>query len=63
MGALELIRSRVLVRIGDRLDGRLSGRLFAAVFRQSLAGAPGRQALSYFMKPLTDSLERAFRDE
>ncbi len=36
LGILELVRSRVLVRIGTRIDERLSGRVFESVMRQSL---------------------------
>lgn len=36
MGALELIRSRVLVRTGARIDQLLCARLFETIFRQSL---------------------------
>ena len=35
MGALDFIRSRVLVRIGARIDQRLNARVFRAIFRQS----------------------------
>ena len=37
MGLLELVRSRVLVRIGRDIDGRLSDRVFMAALRQNLA--------------------------
>ncbi len=36
LGLLELVRSRVLVRIGIRLDYQFSGRVFGAVMHQSL---------------------------
>ena len=36
MGLLDLVRSRVLVRIGARIDTRLSSRVYEAVMRQSL---------------------------
>ncbi|MEQ6916744.1 type I secretion system permease/ATPase [Halomonas aquatica] len=36
MGLLELIRSRILVRIGNRLDTLLNGRLYRAMFHRSL---------------------------
>ncbi len=41
MGALDVIRSRVLVRIGAGLDARLSQRVFSAVFTQTLVGSGG----------------------
>jgi PrtD family type I secretion system ABC transporter len=44
LGLLELVRSRVLVRIGTRIDERLSGRVFESVMRQSLN--PSRDAAS-----------------
>lgn len=37
MGLLELVRSRILVRAGNRLDTLLSDRLYRAMFRRSLA--------------------------
>lgn len=49
MGALELIRSRVLVRTGARLDGLLSARVFAAVFVRGLGSAGGQSS-----RPLMD---------
>ncbi len=36
MGLLELVRSRILVRIGNRLDTLLNARLYRAMFRRSL---------------------------
>lgn len=39
MGLLETIRSRVLVRVGARLDDRLANRVFSATFRKSLSAA------------------------
>lgn len=36
MGGLEVVRSRILVRTGARLDGLLNPRLFQATFDQSL---------------------------
>ena len=36
MGILQLIRSRILVRVGVAMDERLGGRLFDAMFRNSL---------------------------
>ncbi len=46
MGSLELLRSRVLVRIGASLDERLSTRLFSAVFRGNLLQPHGQFAHS-----------------
>jgi len=40
LGVLEMVRARVLVRTGVKLEGLLEGRVFAAVFERSL-GAPG----------------------
>ena len=40
IGLLEMVRSRVIVRIGVELDQRMSERVFAAALRRSLA-APG----------------------
>lgn len=37
IGLLELVRSRVIVRIGVELDQRISERIFAAALRRSLA--------------------------
>ena len=37
MGALEAIRTWVLVRVGARLDAMLNGRVFGATFERSLA--------------------------
>lgn len=47
MGILQFIRSRILVRLGVRLDQSLSGRLFEAMFRNSLQrpGTDSAQAL------------------
>jgi len=42
LGLLELIRSRVLVRIGISLDHRISGRVFSAIMRQSLSPEHGK---------------------
>ncbi|XKH59414.1 type I secretion system permease/ATPase [Halomonas sediminis] len=36
MGGLELVRSRMLVRIGNRLDTSINARLYGAMFRRSL---------------------------
>ncbi|MEC9482558.1 MAG: type I secretion system permease/ATPase, partial [Halomonas sp.] len=49
MGGLELVRSRILVRAGNRLDTLLSERLYRAMFRQSV-NAPGQQTA----QPLDD---------
>lgn len=40
IGILELVRSRVIVRVGVELDRRMSDRVFAAALRRSL-GQPG----------------------
>lgn len=39
MGALEWVRSRILVRISSRLDGLMSGKLFDISHKQSLLSA------------------------
>jgi PrtD family type I secretion system ABC transporter len=39
LGAVELIRSKILSRVGLKLDMMLGGRVFAAVFRRSLTQA------------------------
>ncbi|MCE9665877.1 type I secretion system permease/ATPase [Halomonas sp. M5N1S17] len=49
MGLLELVRSRMLVRIGNRLDTLLSAHLYQAMFRRSLI-TEGRQSA----QPLSD---------
>ncbi|MFQ3787929.1 type I secretion system permease/ATPase [Halomonas sp. A29] len=49
MGLLELVRYRILVRVGNRLDLRLSGRLYQAMFRRSLLTGSRQSA-----QPLTD---------
>ena len=36
MGGLEFVRSRILVRVGARLDQQLNTRVFETIFRQSL---------------------------
>lgn len=36
MGGLELVRSRMLVRVGNRLDTAINKRLYGAMFRRSL---------------------------
>ncbi len=49
MGLLDLIRSRILVRVGTRFDLLLNPRVFSAVFEQSLRGYRGERS-----KPLRD---------
>ncbi len=49
MGGLELVRSRILVRVGNRLDTMINERLYGAMFRRSLM-APGGQSA----QPLSD---------
>lgn len=49
MGGLELVRSRILVRVGNRLDTMINQRLYSAMFRRSLM-APGGQSA----QPLND---------
>src|SRR5690606_25749559 len=39
MGALEWVRSRILVRVSSRLDGLMSGKLFDISHKQSLYSA------------------------
>lgn len=48
MGGLELVRSRILVRVGNRLDTLVSGPLYRAMFRRSVAsgGQQGAQPLN-----------------
>lgn len=36
MGGLELVRSRMLVRVGNRLDTNINTRLYSAMFRRSV---------------------------
>ncbi len=46
VGALELVRSRIIVRIGTEVDGRLADRVFRASLRRSLlTTAPSATAL------------------
>jgi len=47
MGGLEWVRSRVLIHLGERIDGVLASRLFNAGFVNKLRGAPnsGSQGL------------------
>ncbi|WP_311944976.1 type I secretion system permease/ATPase [Halomonas piscis] len=49
MGGLELVRSRILVRVGNKLDTTINERLYSAMFRRSLM-APGGQSA----QPLSD---------
>ncbi|TDO10643.1 MULTISPECIES: type I secretion system permease/ATPase [Halomonas] len=49
MGGLELVRSRMLVRVGNRLDTNINARLYSAMFRRSVS-APGQQSA----QPLND---------
>ncbi|WP_110664700.1 type I secretion system permease/ATPase [Salinicola halophilus] len=49
MGCLDGVRSRMLVRISNRLDNQLSSRLYQATFRKALA-APGTTSA----QPLND---------
>ena len=44
MGGLDLIRSRVLVRVGVKMDALLNARVFSAVFAQTLRGGRGQRA-------------------
>ncbi|WP_447893776.1 type I secretion system permease/ATPase [Vreelandella sp. GE22] len=48
MGGLELVRSRMLVRIGNRLDTTINQRLYSAMFKRSLVaqGAQSAQPLN-----------------
>nr|WP_299240487.1 type I secretion system permease/ATPase [uncultured Halomonas sp.] len=49
MGGLELVRSRILIRVGNRLDTAISQRLYTAMFRRSVL-AQGQQTA----QPLND---------
>ncbi len=49
MGMLELIRSRLLVRVGTRIDAQLGGRVFGAIVQERLWRADGGNA-----QPLND---------
>lgn len=49
MGGLELVRSRMLVRVGNRLDTNINARLYSAMFRRSVA-SQGQQSA----QPLND---------
>lgn len=49
MGSLDLIRSRILVRIGNRLDMQINERVYRATFRKALV-VPGKSSV----QPLND---------
>ncbi|WP_404298483.1 type I secretion system permease/ATPase [Halomonas sp.] len=49
MGGLELVRSRMLVRVGNKLDTTINARLYSAMFRRSVV-AQGQQSA----QPLND---------
>ncbi|GAB2795267.1 type I secretion system permease/ATPase [Halomonas shantousis] len=49
MGGLEMVRSRILIRVGNRLDTLVNQRLYSAMFRKSVA-MPGQQTA----QPLSD---------
>lgn len=49
MGGLELVRSRMLVRVGNRLDTAINQRLYSAMFRRNLLTQGSQSA-----QPLTD---------
>ncbi|WP_110631549.1 type I secretion system permease/ATPase [Salinicola salarius] len=49
MGGLELVRSRLLVRVGNRLDKMVNQRLYSAMFRRSVL-TQGKQTA----QPLSD---------
>ncbi|MFA6699903.1 MAG: type I secretion system permease/ATPase [Thiomicrospira sp.] len=49
MGLLEFIRSRILIRIGNRMDMELNENLFASMFKKSV-NEPGQQS----PQPLND---------
>ncbi|MDN3524155.1 type I secretion system permease/ATPase [Halomonas sabkhae] len=49
MGALEQVRSRILVRVGNRLDTSINARLYSAMFRRSVV-TQGQQSA----QPLND---------
>ena len=49
MGGLELVRSRMLVRVGNRLDTTINARLYSAMFRRSVV-SQGQQSA----QPLSD---------
>ncbi|WP_110633301.1 type I secretion system permease/ATPase [Salinicola salarius] len=47
MGALDLVRSRILVRVGNRLDMQINERLYQATFKRALL-VPGRPSAQPF---------------
>ncbi|WP_129139144.1 type I secretion system permease/ATPase [Modicisalibacter coralii] len=49
MGLLELVRSRILIRVGNRLDTMVNQRLYSAMFRRSVM-SQGQQSA----QPLND---------
>ncbi|ALM54806.1 type I secretion system permease/ATPase [Halomonas huangheensis] len=49
LGTLELVRSRILVRVGNRLDKTINARLYSAMFRRSVL-SQGHQSA----QPLSD---------
>ncbi|WP_434986246.1 type I secretion system permease/ATPase [Vreelandella zhaodongensis] len=49
MGGLELVRSRMLVRVGNRLDTTINQRLYSAMFRRSIVAPSASSA-----QPLND---------
>ena len=49
MGGLELVRSRILVRVGNKFDTSINSRLYSAMFRRSVV-AQGQQSA----QPLND---------
>src|SRR5665647_782642 len=67
MGALELIRSFVLVRVGARFDMTLNKRIYSAAFEQNLKKAGGNagqalQDLTMIRQFLTGNALFAFFD-
>ena len=55
-GALEMLRSRILARVGAALDEALSARVFDLVVRAPLKGAtPGDGLLSLRLPPSTST--------
>lgn len=48
MGGLEMVRSRILVRVGNRLDSLINERLYGAMFKKTLAlpSQPSAQPLN-----------------
>ncbi|NRB58149.1 MAG: type I secretion system permease/ATPase [Salinicola sp.] len=47
MGSLELVRSRILVRVGNRLDMQINERLYQATFKRALL-VPGKPSAQPF---------------